>query len=212
MTRPSVSLLDAFVPTFCISCKAVGSLFCESCRAEIKLNLHPVERGGFLGWSTHNLDSYLGNLILAFKERGKTALSSYLANLAIPALETFRERPFNLVALPTSRAAFARRGFDANRVLAKAVAKRTGLTLNDSVLRLSRQPGDQRGLSSDQRVQNLSGSMVARKGRGRVLLVDDVVTTGASVLEGRRALLEAGFEVAGFITIAETLLQKSPKN
>jgi predicted amidophosphoribosyltransferase len=212
VTRSSVSLLDAFVPTFCISCKAVGSLFCERCRAEIKLNLHPVERNGFLGWSAHNLDSQLGNVILAFKERGKTALSSYLAKLALPALETFRERPISLVALPTSRAAFARRGFDASRVLAKALAKRSGLALNEGVLSLTRQPGDQRGLSLDQRVQNLNGSMAARKGSGRVLLVDDVVTTGASVLEGRRALVEAGFEVAGFITIAETLLQKTPKN
>jgi orotate phosphoribosyltransferase len=35
------------------------------------------------------------------------------------------------------------------------------------------------------------------------------VTTGASLLEARRALVAAGFEVAGFVTVAETLLQKS---
>jgi orotate phosphoribosyltransferase len=53
--------------------------------------------------------------------------------------------------------------------------------------------------------------MVAKEGSGSVILVDDVVTSGASILEGRRALIAAGFEVVGFITIAETLLEKSKK-
>jgi predicted amidophosphoribosyltransferase len=47
--------------------------------------------------------------------------------------------------------------------------------------------------------------MVAKPLNRPVVLVDDVVTTGATLLEGRRALMQAGVEVIGFVTIAETL-------
>ena len=211
MTRPLVSLLDAFVPALCISCKAVGSLFCSACRHKLSPRLHAVERSGFVGWSVFDLDVEVVNLVLSFKDRGRTALSSYLARLLLPALEKYRAANPKLVSLPSSRSAIIRRGFDSNAVLLRRLSKVSGLARAPRAISLTRQPGDQRGLTAEDRVLNLHGTMVAKKGSGPVLLVDDVVTSGASILEGRRALIAAGFEVVGFITIAETLLEKSKK-
>ena len=209
MPRPLVSLLDAFVPTWCISCKAVGSLYCSKCRSTLKLDEHQVTRAEFTGWSAFVLDPEVANLILAFKDRGRTALAPYLARKLLGPLSNFNRAGVQLAALPTSRSALARRGFDAGAFLVRALARESGLPVSNSLLSLERQPADQRSLAAGQRAANLFESMSAKPGGGRILIVDDIVTTGASLLEARRALVAAGFEVAGFVTVAETLLQKS---
>jgi predicted amidophosphoribosyltransferase len=151
----------------------------------------------------------VANLILAFKDRGRTALAPYLARKLLGPLSNFNRAGVQLAALPTSRSALARRGFDAGAFLVRALAKESGFPVSNSLLSLERQPADQRSLAAGQRAANLFESMSAKPGGGRILIVDDIVTTGASLLEARRALVAAGFEVAGFVTVAETLLQKS---
>lgn len=208
MTRPLVSLLDAFVPTWCISCKAVGSLFCVQCRSRLRPREHLISRAGFDGWAAFDLDVDVANLVLAYKDRGRTALAEYLARQMLGPLSRFGGRGLTLVAMPPSAAGVARRGFDSIGLLVRALAKKSGLPIAKELVSLRRQTADQRGLAASDREFNLFESIQARPGHGRVLIVDDIVTTGASVLECRRALVSAGFEVAGFITIAETLLQK----
>ena len=160
-----------------------------------------------MGQSAFDLDQNLANLILAFKDRGRTALADYLARQLLKPLQAFDSSKLTLVALPSSRAALVRRGFDSNWLLAKALAKNCQWPAAKGLLKFSRQPSDQRNLSAAGRMANLHGSMTAPKGTANVLLIDDIVTTGASLLDGRRALIEAGFTVEGFITIAETLRQ-----
>ncbi len=208
MARPLVSLLDAFVPALCISCKAAGSLFCVRCRSALKPNVHSVRRHDFSGFSTFELDANLANVILAFKDRGRTAMAPYLARQLVMSVEHIDQDAATLVALPSSHGAIIRRGYDANWLLAKALSKVSGLPVAKSLLSFDRQPADQRSLSAAERVANLKFTMKSPKGQGKLILVDDVVTTGASLLEGRRALIDAGFSVIGFATIAETLLQK----
>ena len=72
---------------------------------------------------------------------------------------------------------------------------------------------DQSGLSIEQRKSNLSGSMQASRDvlGQRVILLDDVVTTGATLLEAARAIAAAGGEVVGFLTFSETILKTPAK-
>jgi predicted amidophosphoribosyltransferase len=83
-----------------------------------------------------------------------------------------------------------------------------------TMLRRKVETKDQASLGQQDRHQNLIGAMVAsNKARGkRVLLVDDIVTTGSSLLESARALTEGGAEVIGFLTFAETILRKNAKS
>lgn len=78
------------------------------------------------------------------------------------------------------------------------------------LLRRSRLVRDQSLLTTQERWQNQTQSMVARhQVNGSVILIDDISTTGATLLEARRAVEDSGGKVIGFCTLAETLLKRS---
>ena len=84
-----------------------------------------------------------------------------------------------------------RRGFDHGEVLARLVAARLGLRPR-SLLAPDMVKADQTGLTGAQRRENPKGAFVARPVHGRVVLVDDVMTTGATICACAGALLRAG--------------------
>ncbi|GHJ22307.1 ComF family protein [Streptomyces albus] len=109
-----------------------------------------------------------------------------------------RRVPVTLVPVPSSRRAVAGRGHDPVRGLAQEAARmlrREGMAVRVlPVLRQRRSVVDQSGLTATQRTANVAGALEAAPagrrllGAGRVVLVDDVMTTGASLTEAARAL------------------------
>jgi len=164
-------------------------------------------RGSLSGWAAMSLHPAAASAIIAFKDRGRTATKAWFAKQMTPLLQNYlRENPsLALVSMPVRAAAIKRRGFDHARTLAIALQAQTGVSVAKGVLSFAREASDQRNLGVSGRSANLANSMVAKPLNRPVVLIDDVVTTGATVLEGRRALMQAGVEVLGFVTIAETL-------
>ncbi|GAA1856795.1 ComF family protein [Actinomadura bangladeshensis] len=115
-----------------------------------------------------------------------------------------------VVWVPSGRRAVRRRGHDPLRGLVDVAvrllqADGVPLTMLDA-LRQRGRVADQAGLTAGQRAANLRGAIEARAdvaGR-QVVLVDDVVTTGASLAEAARALRAAGAAIPGAATIAAT--------
>lgn len=97
-----------------------------------------------------------------------------------------------LCFVPATKEAYARRGFDHMELVARELSHVLGISLFDVLARTSRL--DQRKLDKEGRARNLVGTVdVMDEVRGmRLLLVDDVVTTGASLREATRALLSRG--------------------
>jgi predicted amidophosphoribosyltransferase len=111
-----------------------------------------------------------------------------------------------LVPIPTSRSAFRRRGY---RVV-ELVARRAGLR-TERLLTVGRVAADQRGLDREARRRNVADSLCARPAAGlRIVVIDDVVTTGATLEEAARALRASGAEVIGAATIAATARRIRP--
>ncbi|MEU3951794.1 ComF family protein [Streptomyces achromogenes] len=117
-----------------------------------------------------------------------------------PAGQSWRE-PLLLVPVPSARWAVRARGHDPVRRMALAAARelrRTGTPARvAAVLRQRRAVADQTGLDAPGRLANLSGALEVTAGGGRLLgdgrrvvLVDDLMTTGASLAEAARALRE----------------------
>ncbi|MEV0418401.1 ComF family protein [Streptosporangium canum] len=219
------ALLDLVLPPRCAGCGVPGALVCPRCAAE----LHgrpacrmpvPFPPGLPECWSAADYTGAARRAIIAYKERGRTALAHPLAGaLALTVAAAIGGRSVTLVPVPSARPALRRRGHDpVTRLTALAAGylRAAGWPVTVAkILAQRREVADQAGLSSLQRAENLSLAFrvtAARKGplpgswgdAGPIVLVDDIVTTGATLAEAARALREAGMAVPLAATIAAT--------
>ncbi len=142
-------------------------------------------------------------MLIAYKERGRTALGAALGACLARALGHLEvEGPLILVPVPSTRRSRRAKGHDPVRRVAEVAARRLragGLQVTVApVLRPARKVADQSGLTSAQRAANLAGAFTSKPvPRGQVVLVDDVITTGATLAEAARgAARGSGAETA----------------
>jgi predicted amidophosphoribosyltransferase len=146
--------------------------------------------------------------LLAYKERNRRGLAVPLGGLLARAVRDLGPPPgpYVVVAVPSVRAAARVRGGDHIIRLADVVSGLLGVPLLHA-LSFRRSVRDSAGLDSENRSTNLSGAMCARAPDGDdrvVVLLDDIVTTGATLHEAARALTQAGWDVAGAAVVAAT--------
>jgi ComF family protein len=209
-------LLNLLLPTRCALCSTMGAPICSGCLGKLDWRPRVIRREGLEGAIAADYGPHQRTLIKAFKENGQTSLASYLARPMVPLLKTVAIEASSplLVPIPSSRANHLKRGFSPAKVLAKklnGLAGRTGRVLDG--LFFNRIVQDQSQLDSEARALNLAGSMTGEvwlDGRS-VILVDDIVTTGATILEAARAVTEVGGRVIGFLAFAETILKTQSK-
>lgn len=188
----------------CAGCDAPGTLLCDGCRAElVPRPVHLETPAGMPVLAALPFRGVAARCLRRVKEDGETLLARPLgAALAEAAALVLADHPEALtVPVPTGTAAFRRRGYRVPELL----MRRAGLA-TVRMLTQTRRTADQRELDILQRRQNVAGSMRARHARAArdVVLFDDVVTTGATLDEGARALTAAGFRVCGAVALAAT--------
>jgi competence protein ComFC len=152
----------------------------------------------------------LKEVILLFKYRKCAPLSVPLARFAEETLGAeagLWEGADLLVPVPLHRARRRDRGFNQSRLFARDLARRRNMrVLKGSLVKVRNIPA-QAGLRAADRERNVVGAYAVRRPervRGRVLvLVDDVTTTGATLSECARVLLEAGAGEVRAITLAQ---------
>ena len=207
------AVLDAIavvLPISCAGCDLNDRALCPGCRAQ--LQPHPFARpldDGTPVWAALVYDSAVRRAILGLKEQGRTDVARALAEPLRSTVSCFRVQASSsatgaveLAIPPVNRASFRRRGYDPVRLLARAA----GLPAPVSVLVNLHERASQKTLGRAQRAVNLVGSMATTRplhGR-RFLVLDDVVTTGATLDEIIRSLREGGAEVIGAAVIAAT--------
>jgi predicted amidophosphoribosyltransferase len=172
-----------------------------------------VVRENLAGWAFCDFGDQVSTILNAFKEDGQTRVAAILASKMAPLLANYQLPELGatavvLVSVPSRASSFVKRGFVPAQVLAKQLAKQSGLR-SVAALKFFRPVDDQAGLGVSERRTNLVESMHAKFSlRGyRVLIIDDIVTTGSTILEARRALEKAGAQVIGFLAFAETMLK-----
>ena len=111
-----------------------------------------------------------------------------------------------LVPVPLSRRRLRNRGYNQAELIARRIAATTGLVMRPRWLRRVRDTRPQSDLSARQRRQNVLGAFASAEAvsipGARVVLVDDVLTTGATVNDCARALLQAGASRVDVVTVA----------
>ncbi len=196
--------LALLLPVSCAGCDELDTPLCEACARELTPQPHrqvvDAPGGPVEVWSSLRFDGVAARVLRAVKEDGRTGLIRALAGCVAAALARADAPGAVVVPMPTSRAAYRRRGYRVPDLLARSARIRPARALS-----YTRRTGDQRGLGRLERHRNTAGSMVARGIRGqRVVVLDDVITTGASLAEAVRALREAGADVAAAVTVAAT--------
>ena len=135
-------------------------------------------------------------VVQQFKYRRVEAMLPRLADLLSQAVRArLGDRPELVLAVPMHWRRRLWRGYDHASLLARALARRLDLPLGDELIRLRHTPA-QVGLPRTRRLENVRGAFGLRRGGdlsgARILLVDDVTTSGATASEAARTLLDAG--------------------
>ena len=219
-----MGLLDVVVPLRCAACGRGERLLCPACRASIRLlgpplcarcgapTAWPVERcaecsGRRLPFRTARAAvAYEGAaraLVAGWKERGLRRIAAEAAGLV--AAQVPRPAADAITFVPGDRDRTLWRGHATAEQLARALAELWDLPVVTALGRSGRTPR-QRGLSRTERRANVRGSFRAvRAPPARVVLVDDVYTTGATVSAAATELRRAGARTVDVVTFARAI-------
>jgi ComF family protein len=197
--RETLALL---FPVDCAGCGIPDLALCDDCEGQL---LATVTWSSLVdGTPLHSALRYEGvarRVILALKEQGRTDVAATLARPLVSVLAKVVGEEHSLVTVPPSAAGLRRRGYDPLALILRKAGYRAQPVLVG--VRTTRQ---QKLLDAAGRAENRKASLRARRNLAgeQFVLVDDVVTTGATVAEAVRALREAEGKVVAVVTLAST--------
>ena len=196
-------LSQLIFPTRCYGCNAIGLSICTLCRREWIPHYYKTQTSALSVHSALIYSPTASKIILAAKENGLQGADDLLIEAIIHVLNKARldKAYFTLVPIPSSRQSQRGRGRSFIVDLTKTISKHTGIAVNDC-LQVSRRVSDQSGLTRVERISNMQGAFSLKPGsilRGDAIVIDDVVTTGATLQEAARALNSQGFHAFGSV-------------
>lgn len=210
-------MLDLVLPLECGGCGAPSTRWCDACARQLRVRPdepHLVTPRVHPGAPVFSLGRYAGtrrNAIVAVKEHGRADLIRPLGSVLRDGLRQLMtwgvlDAPLTVVPAPTLRRAARRRGGDpVTRIALAATCERRDVTVVRA-LRMTALVRDSVGLSGAARQKNVAGRvrlMGSLDGMpGEVLVVDDIVTTGATASESVRVLQTSGARVVAVLALA----------
>jgi predicted amidophosphoribosyltransferase len=189
-------------PSRCFGCQKIGPSICSECRSSWHPHYYRTKIDGLTVHSSLLYTPTASKIILAAKESGLKRADELVIDAIVLALQRSKLdlTLSRLVPIPSSKSSQRRRGRSFIVDLVHQISLRTGSEVVDC-LQLSRRVLDQSGLHRQERSTNLAGAFrVSSHVRGELILVDDVVTTGATLREAFRAVNSQGFHAVGSVS------------
>ena len=200
-------------PPWCAGCglpfaptDAVASL-CAPCAAPARFRSALTGPGRLDGFrAALRYDDASAPMVLSLKYGDRHDLVPGLARLLARASDEILAEGTVIVPVPLHPARLRARRFNQAALLGQALARQTGCRTAPLALRRVKATPPQKGLSPSGRRRNVAGAFEARGAApSRVLLVDDVATSGATLLGCARALRRAGAETVTAVTLARVI-------
>ena len=220
-----MDLLDLIFPKRCVSCGAFGKYICNKCFAKIEIvekPICPICQRQAIGGKTHPRCTgkfRLDGLVVACKYKGPIKLAikkvkykwvydieKVLVNLLASQIWKF-DLPQDsiLIPIPLSKKRKNWRGFNQAEILAKTLSKKFNVSYSASLIRMI-DTRTQVGLTKEERRENVKGAFAGRKAQGKrdknIILVDDVYTSGATMMEAAKVLKNGGAGNVWAMTVA----------
>ena len=217
--------LDWLYPPHCGGCEQPGSRWCQDCQNEVKLVSHPVceycgqilkaagvcrscqqfppHYSAMRSWAV--FDGPVRTALHRLKYNRDVALGEVLARPLIDQLNGLKWRVDLITPVPLGKTRRAQRGYNQAALLAWPLALGCGITYRPQALMKVRETRTQVGLTLTQRRENVAEAFRAKAAEvsgKRILVVDDVTTSGATMEACATALLSAGAERVYGLTLA----------
>lgn len=211
-------LLDAIIPHYCCSCGEIGKILCESCKYDIISepfvgcllcgSITP-SRGCKACKSSIN-DSWCGgertgaleSLINAYKFEYASVAHKPLGDIMLAAIPDIPKNTI-VVPIPTVRKHIRERGYDHTVMLARYIADKRGLQFQQPLAR--KHQNVQRGKNKSERLRQAEEAFIVTEhidSSAPYLLIDDVVTTGATIRYAAKALKDSGASIVWAAAVA----------
>lgn len=204
-------VLKSILPNYCAGCSNPiphSFIVCERCESKMNGPLfssssYPHIDQAYAFW---RYETPMSEILRQYKFFGRHRISKYLAKVVFRTIyEVALDMTLPVVPVPTTTDALRRRGFDPNRLILRHLSKMIDFTVLDALVSTgSRQ--QQSLLRMDERKKNVKGSFLCRKKTlpEKVILFDDVVTTGATASECAKMLKASGVVNVVLISVARS--------
>lgn len=220
-------LLDLIFPPRCVVCQRVGTWLCAECMSRLPYVVEPICRRCGMPLQNDRLckrcrtsplriekiDSVLlfegavRHAVHHLKYRNGKTLAEPLGKIMSTWLNDHPQKTDLIAPVPLHPDRLRQRGYNQASLLARALARNTGIPMSDNSLARVRNTKSQMRLAAEERRHNVSNAFHCRDERvnGRqVLIIDDVCTTGATLEACADALHEAGAARVQALTLART--------
>lgn len=218
-------IVDIFFPRFCVGCGAEGSLLCSRCLDKIDSKRNDTGCplcGGKSDYpklcnrcrkdtdlsaviSLGEFKKELREALHALKYEDVKEISKVLGDMLAMRCKELDIKPGIIIPIPLGRARARERGYNQSALIAKRLSKNLGWPYLDALAR-TRKTKPQTKLNRAQRKENLKDAFVSKfdfkKSKRPVYILDDVITTGATLSSASQALKKAGACRISAITVA----------
>lgn len=227
--KSTQSLLDLLFPPHCVVCKAPKQWLCESCYNKIAFIVPPIcpqcgtpisGRNSICEQCRHNPLHFMDGIRSAsyfednpirpaihfLKYRNHQAVVTVLAKILAQAYQRYGLAADVIVPVPLHAVRLRERGYNQSELLAQCLSQELGLPLNVKSLQRTRQTKSQMTLGSNERHQNVAeafGCTGVDLAGQKVLLIDDVCTTGSTLDSCAKALKQSGVASVWGLTLAK---------
>jgi ComF family protein len=210
-------VFEIFFPKFCLGCKKEGTYLCPDCKELLEiLRFHKIQKTKFLSdlyFSVYYKKPLLKKIVSFFKYQPFLKdLAKTLSSIIFDHFQLLDDPPpflkensdFILIPIPLEKKRLKWRGFNQAEEIGKNLAKALKIPILKNVLFKTRKTLPQIELSEKEREENVRGcfliknkSLIENK---KILLLDDIYTTGATMEEAARVLKKAGAkEIIGIV-------------